>query len=83
MAVVMVEIFIGQVTLIYKNMIISELREFINKLSREYDNFELFDGKIKQNEDGGEMYRVDDSITMIFVDKVNKELVMLTQEIDE
>ena len=63
-------------------MTLRELKEAINNFPEKYDDYPVFDGKFKQTEDGN-LYRIDDEITMVVVDRKNYEILILTEEILE
>ena len=62
-------------------MLLSELKEWVNKVPDEYMDFIVVNGEFGQIDDG-KFYRVGNPVTMLFADKETKEIYILN-DIDE
>ena len=63
-------------------MMLGELREFINKLPEDMDNFIVVNGEfgyLDPNDDNSVVYRVDKPVLMVTVDENDKEILLLHQ----
>ena len=57
-------------------MLLSELKEWINKVPEEYLEYIVVNGEFGQIE-GDKYYRVGNPVTMLFADKETKEIYIL------
>jgi hypothetical protein len=63
-------------------MMLGELREFINKLPEDMDNFIVVNGEygfLDPSDDNSVVYRVDKPVLMVTVDENDKEILLLHQ----
>jgi hypothetical protein len=63
-------------------MMLGELKEFINKLPEEMDNYVVVNGEygfLDPDDDNSVVYRVDKPVLMITVDEDDKEILLLHQ----
>ena len=63
-------------------MMLSELKEFINKLPEHMDNFTVVNGEfgyLDPEDENSLVYRVDKPVLMINVDESDSEIVLLNQ----
>jgi hypothetical protein len=63
-------------------MTLAELKEFINNLSKDMDNFIVVNGEygfLNPNDENSLVYRVDKPVLMITVDENDKEILLLHQ----
>jgi hypothetical protein len=61
---------------------LGELKEFINKLPEEMDNYVVVNGEygfLDPDDDNSVVYRVDKPVLMITVDEDDKEILLLHQ----
>ncbi len=63
-------------------MMLGELKEFINKLPEEMDNYVVVNGEygfLDPDDDNSVVYRVDKPVLMVTVDENDKEILLLHQ----
>ena len=63
-------------------MTLAELKEFINKLPQDVDDYIVVNGEygfIDPNDENSLVYRADKPVLMITVDKNDKEILLLHQ----
>jgi len=63
-------------------MTLAELKEFINNLPKDMDNFIVVNGEygfLNPNDENSLVYRVDKPVLMITVDENDKEILLLHQ----